>query len=468
MLRHVFAVLAVVAVPLAACVKDDPCAFGECAGSGTSTVDGGPDADNTIAPPPGCDPNADPKDAVPCVDDSYALFVDRNGSSDNPGTRSAPLPSIGLAVQRHGRRPRIYVCEGTYPEAVPVADAVSIFGGYACGTWVHNGKKALVAAKGDTTPALVVTNVAAPIQIADLAIAGASDAASSVAVLVASSADVTFRRVDMTAADVTVPGANGVNASPMTTRGAEGNSGMPGPAKTCMCPGGGGLTVGGAGGDPAFPGQPQFGVGGGEGGDGTDCAGLGTGKDGKAAPPSEDAPKIFDVGVLDARGWLPRAGDPGPPGDPGQGGGGGGANGGSGGCGGCGANGGGGGAGGGGSIALAVFRSGVRLVESTLRAARAGNGGDGGKGASGAEGGPGGGPGAGAGCPGGRGGRAGESGGGAGGAGGVSAAILYLGAKPEVDAMTTTTSGSAGAAGKGGGAANEGIAGRAEPIIALP
>src|SRR5215813_7670849 len=55
--------------------------------SDASTSEGGEDVlpDNA---PPGCDPGKDPKDSLPCVDDTYGLFVDgTKGADSNDGTK---------------------------------------------------------------------------------------------------------------------------------------------------------------------------------------------------------------------------------------------------------------------------------------------------------------------------------------------------------------------------------------------
>ena len=98
-----------------------------------SASDGGIDA------PAGCDLTKDPKDSLPCVDDSVGVFVDASSGSDaNPGTKASPFKSItkALAVNA-GAKPRVYVCAGVYPENVVIdqAHAASIYGAFDCGTW---------------------------------------------------------------------------------------------------------------------------------------------------------------------------------------------------------------------------------------------------------------------------------------------------------------------------------------------
>ena len=71
------------------------------------------------APPAGCDPRADPKDAPKCVVSDFGVFVDATGGADgNPGTKELPTKTIAAALGKLGGKPRLYLCEGTYPEHV--------------------------------------------------------------------------------------------------------------------------------------------------------------------------------------------------------------------------------------------------------------------------------------------------------------------------------------------------------------
>ena len=143
--------------------------------------------------PPGCNENADPKDSPKCVDDAYGVFVDATGGDDSrAGGRATPVKTIATALSKLGNKSRVYLCAGTYAESVKLTSAVSLYGGYGCATWEHDGSKAKLA---PTAPgyALSVTDVTGPVVLADLevvALPGTEAAPSSIAAFVSSSPSV--------------------------------------------------------------------------------------------------------------------------------------------------------------------------------------------------------------------------------------------------------------------------------------
>lgn len=443
------------------------CDDGACtpAADGGGSVDG--DADIPDRPvPTGCVEDADTSSpqAAPCMDDGFALFVDSTAGNDsNSGARAKPFKSIRQAlkvVDSTGKR-RVYICgTSTFDEHVKITTRASLFGGFACGDWSYDGKKARIS-PSDVGYALHIDAVSAQITISDLelvAIEGTSAEPSSITAFVANSPSIEFRRLKIEAGAGAngKDGAQGATGAPVSGD-LDGNAGgdlLGGDAKVCTCSTGG-STTGGAGGDvngtdtngtaglptiaPAVPdtasgaGQTQ-----------TECNnGTSSARPGSQAPAASPAPKA-KVGTLDASGWHPASGASGQNGMPGQGGGGGGSRtnagsnngaGGSGGCGGCGGAGGGGGGAGGSSIALLTVASPVRLIGSQLFAATAGNGGGGREGGSGGGGGGGGG-GFKNGCDGNVGGSGGKGGSGAGGPGGVSVAVFHAGDPPANEGST--------------------------------
>ena len=446
-------------------------------GTEGSAGDGAPEGAPDTAPP-GCDTSAEPKDAPLCVTNEAGIFVDgAKGADGNAGTKEMPLKSIaaGIAKGAAGMQKRVYVCEGAYPEHVVLDaahDGVSLFGGWACGTWVYTGTKAKVAPV-DAGYALRVSALAGAVVVADLDFAardaGGQDATgagnSSVAAFVSASKGVTLRRVALTAGS----GAPGANAAPPATNLYAGDSmggaaaGVTGgPAKTCACPSFGSSTggKGGNAGDPAEPGgagttNP---VGFGTGGAGFKTIAMlpnacGAGVIGANGTPRAGGAPATSFGLVSAQGWSPGAAPAGQEGNPGGGGGGGGGGdvggAGGGGCGGCGGAAGLGGKGGGASIALLVKDTPITLASCALKSVAAGKGGDGSAAENGGGGGGGGNVGA---CGGGAGGNGAGGGGGAGGTGGLSLGIGYAGTSaPTVDGATTTTLGAPGVAGAPGG-----------------
>jgi len=474
----------------ASCDETRTCAPGTDGGSdGNAPADAG-GGDGPVVVPEGCDPAADPKDAPKCVVSDYGIFVDATGGSDNnTGTKELPMKSIGAALKKLNNRPRIYVCEGTYPESVKLTSPVSIYGGFKCGTWSAPADPAKIAPGAAGIEAIIVENVKSPIILSDLApesAAGTASARNSIAMRIVGSTDVKLVRVKATAA-AGFKGADGnggsvgtltaVSSGPMNLTGNSASGTTPGAAKVCTCSiggtttggSGGGAQAGGASGGPSRGGvAPNDGAGGQ--GDKV-CNPDGYGHNGADAPKASDASAPANSGELGQMGWQPTAGAPGGDGLTGQGGGGGGGKdasnaGGSGGCGGCGASGGKGGEGGGASIGVAIVDSTVTAVGCSIASSDGGAGGGGGAGGSGAAGGdPGGSL-----CSGGQGGKGGDGGAGAGGAGGISVGVLYKGTKPTIDSATdgAITVGSPGAKGTGGNSpTNDGPVGVAEKVLGI-
>lgn len=420
--------------------------------------------------PPGCDPNADPRDSPECVSNQVGLFVDgTNGIDTNAGTKDAPLKTIQAAVMKAASAPqrRVYVCAGTYPEAVTLTSAVSLYGGWACANWSYTGAPAKVAPIAGA--ALRVDGVAGALTVEDLELdgpVGTPVARASVAAFVNASPSLTLKRVALRAGAGVVGGAGAAGSTGVPVSGdlngiaAAGNLG--GQEKACACTTGG-TSSGGKGGAGGVPTDGDTGkvaqatstpaTATGAGGTVAECTATGTsGRPGSLAPASTNGAG-GGAATLDAMGWHGGDGTAGVSGVPGQGGGGGGGQttggGGGGACGGCGGMGGGLGTAGGASIALAAVGSPVTLIACTLTAAGGGNGGNGAGGASGAAGGING-NGANGGCNGGKGGAGGAGGAGGGGTGGHSIGVLYVGTAPTLDGASTVTTSAAGAAGTGG------------------
>jgi hypothetical protein len=449
-----------------------------CGSSSTNApsapTDAGIDAPSAITPPPGCDLTLSPKDSPACVDDSVGVFVDGlNGADSNSGTKTSPKKTIGAALSAAGAKPRVYICEGTYPEHVKLTTAVSLFGGFACASWTYTGGKPKIA-PSDAGIAIEIANVQARLDLADLSVeaaAASTDGGSSIAAFVHGS-NVRLQSVALSAG-AGHDGAAGatesnydlaLTSSSTALRGHDGSGTTGGTQQDCLmlCTNND-RSTGGKGGDGSNSpsageaGKPT-GAGGIAGAANGGCVSVGAGGIGgigSPGGPGTDATSPTTVGVLDEQGWTPSAGAAGAAGPPGQGGGGGGGTtdptlgaGGGGGCGGCGGAPGSVAQGGGASIALLSLDSTVSLSGSTLTTSGAGKGGVGAPGQVGQPGGNGGVQSSG-GCQGGKGGTGGTGGSGAGGAGGVSAGIVWKGSSPTLDATNITT-GDKGSAGTGG------------------
>lgn len=437
--------------------------------------------------PSGCDVTLTP-DAEAClISNEFAVFVAPTGKDANLGTKTSPVNSISKAIQLAGDDKFVIACNGTYDEQLTIMGRARIYGGFACpgspAPWTYeDGKKAKVAptARG---LALDVAAAASVVEVADFefdAKDGTDAGESSVAAFVRESTKVVFRRVKFSAGNG-VDGANGTRTevmfppqSELNGKPASDDNGGDPNARTCPV---GGSTRGGRGGDgggsasSGTAGLPDLGAG--KGGTlGQDCGLGGTGVSGADAPPQPASPGATKLGMITPKGWSGAAGTDGTPGIAGQGGGGGAGatmgGGGGGGAGGCGGSGGPAGRAGGSSIALLLFNSTLTMDSVELVSANAGKGGNGVAGQPGQPIGGSAGSFFGDGCAGGKGGKGGAGGAGGGGAGGISVGIAYQGTAP-IPAASTITVGSSGTKGLGGvPGTNDGIDGKAQPVLEVP
>ena len=239
-----------------------------------STTDGDTEAAPDAGPdtaPPGCDASKDPKDSLACVANTYGLFVDASKPAGGTGTKANPFSTLGAALTAaaSATQKRIYVCAGTYAEAVTVTSAISLYGGWACADWSYAGTKAKVAPSA-VGIALKVDGVASALTVEDLefdAQPGTIAAPSSIAALVNASPSLTLSRVALVAGGggPATDGTAGVTGTPTPAdlSGITGGAAGSNADKTCTCSSGGSSTGG------------KGGVGG--------AAGAGDGNDGKVA-----------------------------------------------------------------------------------------------------------------------------------------------------------------------------------------
>jgi hypothetical protein len=461
--------------------------LGSDAGGDTNTADVVTDAASDVVVPQNCDLTADITASPACVDDGIGVFVDTtNGSDTNTGSKASPFKTIAKGIGAAGAKPRVYVCDGIYPEDVSLteANAISIYGGLACVAWTYDGNQPTV---GTSTLALHVDGATKPVVLSDLAFQaanGVNPGDSSVAAFVNASTQVTLRRVKLRpgTGQAGGPGVTGSNSTTVAQSdtsiiGGSATNGTGGPAHACtLCMdsvnstggggGSGGATTQSAGdnGSPNLSGtSPTDGKGG--------AAGCMAGDNGPNGPAANAALGATAVGKLTSTGWSPAGGESGGNGSPGQGGGGGGGTGSltspgggaGGGCGGCGGAAGQAGMGGGSSIGLMSVMSTVILASCDILTVAAGNGGSGSAGQPGQLGGYAG-KAVSPGCAGGVGGEGGTGGAGGGGAGGLSVGIVWTNTQPTMDQTTNIVVPSAPATKGTGGlpGTNDGIDGLAQ------
>ena len=416
--------------------------------------------------------NADP------VSDECGIFVGGElATNDSPGTKAAPVATLGHALQIAGTL-RIYACAQEFAEAVQVPAGIEIYGGLDCATFAYvEGQKTTIAPAPELVPLTLLRGTGARIEGV---VAKAADAmtagGSSIAVLAQEGAEATLASCEIHAGEG-APGQPGATIAGRASDGVGGISGNVGCQSTRLVPGGEAqvngdcpTSVGGAGG----PGGISEGFNGASGQPGEVPGGTGQtvvnecndGDDGADGNDGIDGLGATGIGTISDAGYAGIAGFDGKtPGSPGRGGGGGGGgrgaafncesyagpSGGSGASGGCGGAVGGGGGPGGSSIGILMHHATVALFDVAITTATGGAGGPGGDGQPGGFGGPFGGiPGDVGACSGGKGGKGGWGGAGGGGLGGHSIGIAFRGIAPMATAVTIA-GGNGGAGGVGVG-----------------
>lgn len=414
-------------------------------------------------------------------DRNRAIFVSRSGSDQAPGTREAPLASLGAAVERAAAgQADVYVAAGEWDETLNLRSGVSVFGGFDPSSWSRDPSRHITLVRGASSGALRFALRGEGIRSVTVDGVRFEGRQPGVATVFLRDAREVVLSTIAASAPAGPAGANGGNASNRTGRAPDGargeNSGLCGRAGGAGGSGSGGRLAGGRGGNGGAAGGFDGSRGGGPGGAGGAGGSVGGGgrggTNGAPGDPGSGGARGGALGLVAVNGtYVPSGGSQGGAGSPGRGGGGGGGGGGGivgicggggggGGAGGLGGIGGAGGQGGGASIAILVIGgSEVRVVASDLHTAGGGRGGAGGFGGSGEQGGNGAGVsnagGGGGGGGGGNGGRGGSGGRGGGGGGGPSIAILSL--ESQVD--QTGNRFEVGPGGEGGAGGQAGLPG---------
>ncbi len=425
-------------------------------------------------------------------DTNNAVFVsDLTGNDANPGTMSAPLKSLTMAMAKaHAVSKDIYMAAGTYTIYAPliIFDGIGIYGYFSSTTWNRNkfnkviiqGTSNVIYAKGNTKNSTL--------QGLEIIASNATGFGNSSCAVWVDSCAGTFLFIDnVIKAGKGSAGANGANGVVGASGGDGGNgtagmcdgntAGVGGAAGFSSCAPGGKGGNGGVSTQNGFIGSSNsagtLGGGGGLSGDPGKAGNNGVnGSNGSSGVSASSNNLIHDIGVNGIKGGKGLDGTDGSNGVSGSGGGGGGGqhcsfcndgsgNGGGGGGGaGCKGFGGKGGNGGGSSIAFFVRDSRVYLENNKITTQAGGNGGNGGDGGKGGDGGIGG-SGAtncfaevGAGGNGGDGGDGGNAGAGSGGNGGSSLGLIAIGSADVYHSGNVFTLGATGMGGNGGAAIN--------------
>jgi hypothetical protein len=264
--RIVLALLANVALAAAACGT-----FGGDApatpGADTQGTDGG-STDGPKAPPVnGPASNNELTDAL-------GIFVSTKGQDSADGTHAYPLATIQAGID-HAKAvgKRVYVCAGTYKEALVVADSISVIGGLDCSNNEWRTASGASRLEAPASPAARAKDIKSATRLEGLEIIAPSattPSGSSIGVYVSNAMSLTFANVRIRAG-AGGPGVDGteglLNAGTETTAEAAAPEGV---SSACPfvpnCGGSGYDWHGGAGGTN----KCKFGSAGGPGGAGGD------------------------------------------------------------------------------------------------------------------------------------------------------------------------------------------------------
>ena len=257
MKRVIWGTLSALTIVVAACSSETTCADagGTEAADGTCTfpapgTDGGSSSGGGSSGQPdggpiACDPTVDKA----CVSEERGVFVRAGAASGGNGAKLTPFPSITAALAGRAGKSFVYVCAGSYEEALVVNAAVSIIGGLDCAGFEPGGGITRVSPASGI--ALTVSGAAAQVSLLDLTVearAGVVDAAapkgsngaSSIATFVNDGAQVTAQRVAFVAG-AGAPGVEGEDQVVADPGGPGGNGGAAGGtpgASTCGRAGG--------------------------------------------------------------------------------------------------------------------------------------------------------------------------------------------------------------------------------------
>ena len=161
-MRRILLLAGVLSFACSTSAPDNPCDVpGNCVQPDASADS---PADAPIDAPAGCVLSLDPKDSPLCIADTVGIFVDGTKGDDaaGDGTKTKPVKSIGKGLSILGGKPRVYVCEGTYPGSVDVGVAVSIYGGLKCDWTPSTNRPVVVADKPAYGVSVTASNVKNP------------------------------------------------------------------------------------------------------------------------------------------------------------------------------------------------------------------------------------------------------------------------------------------------------------------
>lgn len=182
------------------------------------------------APPP---PQATPPPSE--VTEKFGYFVTEKGDDEGDGSRTKPFATIGKALSKakvDGKR--VYVCAGSYAEAIVLEDGVSMIGGYDCSTamWANGTKKSRIESR--TSPAMRAKDITTKTRFEgfDVSAPGATEpSGSSIGFIAENVKDLTIVDVRITSG-AGAPGRVGVEGLQLRETNANGGKGEQGSYET--------------------------------------------------------------------------------------------------------------------------------------------------------------------------------------------------------------------------------------------
>lgn len=205
--------------------------IGVACGSDTAEMpaipDGSAPTSTTPPPPPPVEAGGDAADAGELVGlpppeppkpneltDPFGVFVSKGAPDGGDGTRAKPFNTISAGLEQAATdKKRLYVCAGTYPEAIELKNGVSVIANLSCVDpldWKLNG--AHTTLNSPTSPAVTASGITLATRVEGLDViapAGSPAAPSSIALLATGSTGLTFSNGKLEAG-IGRDGVNGV------------------------------------------------------------------------------------------------------------------------------------------------------------------------------------------------------------------------------------------------------------------
>ncbi len=172
--RLVLALLANVAIASSACGDSFEEAQAEQPASGVQAPSGTSGGEPAKGPPVGG------AAAQSDLTDALGVFVAPSGQDDADGTHVHPLATIRAGIE-HARAAgkRVFVCAGTYREALVIADSISVIGGLDCTATEWRTGAGLSRVEAPSSPAIRATDLTSATRLEGLDIHAPDAAAPS-------------------------------------------------------------------------------------------------------------------------------------------------------------------------------------------------------------------------------------------------------------------------------------------------